>query len=334
MTNRPLLARMLCAMLSFPFATFAGDDKWMAEFAQAAEQEDCPGMTRALAEGVRRNEASAIGMQGLFLLFGRCGPESSQAAAEKFRQAARMDDPLAMLYYATLLDAGEGVKRDSQAAEFWGRRALCRDIADGIGRNLGKTVISATVEQPEAPVFLKQEFERLTVVAASPTAMLDEAGAAEARNDPDCACHWRWAAARGKYPVAMRELGLQLLEGRGVAADIQQGWSWLIQATRADDRTAVVMVAEFYASGKYTSRRLVDAYAWFLKAQQTGGDVASNLDALARELSAALLHAARRMADYPPAMPSDSSRRKAPGTWRHECYQNFRSDFQESQPQD
>lgn len=332
MTNRPLLALMLCALLSFPLAAFAGGDQWMAEFEQAAEREDCPGMTRALAEGVNRNEASAVVMQGLLLLFGRCHPEDSRAAAEKFMKAASMDNPLAMLYYATLLDAGEGVKRDSQAAEFWGRRALCRDVADSIGRNQGTTVISATVEQPEAPVFLKRELERLTVVAASPAAVLEEADAAEARNDPGCACHWRWAGARGKEPVAMRELGLQLLEGRGVAVDTQQGWSWFVKAAQARDQIALVRGAEFLALGKYTSRRSVDAYAWLLIAQRTGADVDSKLDSLAATLNSAQMHVARRMAEHMPSTPSDSSKGKMPGAWRPTCY--IRYDSQESQPQD
>ncbi|TAN63916.1 MAG: sel1 repeat family protein [Magnetospirillum sp.] len=283
MTNRPLLALMLCALLSFPLAAFAGDDKWMAEFAQAAEQEDCPGMTRALAEGASRNEASAIGTQGLFLLFGRCGSLSSQAAAEKFRQAASMGDSLAMLYYATLLDAGEGVKRDPQAAELWGRRAVCRDLADGVGRNLGKTVIGATVEQPDAPAFLKREFERLIVIAANPEAALEEADAAEKRSDLDCACHWRWAAARKKNPMGMRELGLQLLEGRGVAQDLYGGWSWLTAAARTGDVTALIKGAEYMASGQFTNRRAIEAYTWLVIAERAGADMAPLRTSLADE---------------------------------------------------
>ena len=256
---------------------------WLDAFNEAAGRDDCSGMLAARARGERGHDPVAATMQGLRLISGRCGKANPGAASAKFKSAGERGDWRGMFYYAVTLNHGMGTDRNPAAAQALGRQALCRGMSEHRGRWDAAEEVAGLEEDNDTVAFLQDEYRRLRDATRTRDGELKEAADAEGRTspppDPQCACHWRWAAARQGSVAGMRDLGLQLIEGRGVVQNTERGWSWLVQAARLGDTPALIAGAQLIQTGRY-SLTLQDAYMWLLLAERQGADVTERLTRL------------------------------------------------------
>lgn len=97
-------------------------------------------------------------------------------------------------------------------------------------------------------------------------------GTLEARSDSMLAmavAHYRTAAELG-HRAAQFRYGLALLNGRGVAADPQDGETWLRRAALGGDALAAAVVGDLYARTGPLPPNYCEAGMWFQRAAEAG----------------------------------------------------------------
>ncbi|HEX5094231.1 MAG TPA: tetratricopeptide repeat protein [Burkholderiales bacterium] len=112
----------------------------------------------------------------------------------------------------------------------------------------------------------------LAIACAAPPAFADyEAGLAAARagDYPAALREWRPLAEAGNRD-AQFNLGLLYENGLGVPADGGEAVRWYRRAAEQDDRGAQAYLAEMYAKGLGVGRDDVEALRWYRKAAERG----------------------------------------------------------------
>lgn len=162
--------------------------------------------------------------------------ERPDQAATLLRIAAEAGYIPAMKALAEVLLAGDGVPADTRAAIGWYERAA--DAGDGAAA---------------ADLF--------RLVTIDPTV-----------TDEDRAHAWArlMKAAESGSPPAMREVGIRMQLGSGVAADPAGGADWLKRAAEAGDSQAMREIARSYAAGFGVPLSPADSVLWLERAAARG----------------------------------------------------------------
>jgi len=105
------------------------------------------------------------------------------------------------------------------------------------------------------------------------------------------------AAAEGD-PANQLRLGQLYLDGAGGAPEIGPGLRWIRRAANQGYVEAQIRLGSIHAEGGVVEKDLVRAYMWFHLASMMGNEQAGKvLTGLAREMTAAEIAAAKRLAD-------------------------------------
>lgn len=158
-------------------------------------------------------------------------------ALELFKREANKGEPTAMFAVAALYESGEGGEQSFKTAEQWYRRAAQLEYAPA-EFNLGLLLMAEPGRQEEG-------------------------------------AQWIRRSALGGWPQAMLRLGIQHLEGQGVAKDPAEAQAWLTKAADQGLPEANFFLGRMSEKGIGTSKDRTRALAYYREAAE--GDVVEAL---------------------------------------------------------
>ena len=161
---------------------------------------------------------------------------------------------------------------------------------------LGRSVLSRTVAAGLLTLFTSQGFAA-DFSSAALSAVQAQADAGDA--------------------TAQTELGLRLVDGKGVRKDLVQAAEWFRKSAMQGDASGQLELGVMYVNGEGVTQDLREAYAWYTLAQRQGNPQAKEyLEDLNRSLSSDARAKARERADAL-ALLIESSRQRAPKHGAH-----------------
>ncbi len=238
------------------------------------------------AEAARRGDASGAYNLAALYATGRGVPKDFPTALAWYRYAADLGDTDAVRMVGVMYANGEGVPADPAEARRWWQRAA--DTGDPgamelLGRSLGGDpdpvpafewlLKSAQAGNREARPLLRAMGDRLRAAA--------EAGNTRAQalfgnhnlgylDDPAEAVRWLTPAAAVGDPEAQCNLGLLLLQGKGIEPDPERGLRLLDAAARAGFPMAAYNLGVLHLKGRNVPQDPALAEQWFRIAAQAG----------------------------------------------------------------
>ncbi len=254
--------------------------QWFIDLGKPLKARDCPGVFDNLREGERLGDPKADEIAGELILDRICFNLAPDQAVTRFRKAAEHGFDRAILSLGLLYERGVGVPQDERKSRrfyrlgflTWGdRKEEMRRRRLDLMKDVGQSVSAL------------QEFRAIEDLWAQPLdAQRAAAQAFEGATmpDPQAACLVRLHAAGAGSAEAAMELGLQLLEGRGVPKREAQAARWLHIPAAAGQPSAQAALGHLLVDGgKDLPPTPKDAVYWLLRAKLGGVDVA---DALAK----------------------------------------------------
>ncbi|HEX2117385.1 MAG TPA: tetratricopeptide repeat protein, partial [Alphaproteobacteria bacterium] len=231
-------------------------DPRVASGIAAYERRDYSAALRILRPLAEQGNADAQVQLGFMYARGD-GVKADQAEAMRlYEQAAAQGNAEGMNAIGYKYDYGTGVPRDAAAAMSWYRKA----IDHGSPRALNNLAIM--YHQGRGIPADRAEALRLWMLAAeqgNQNAMHNLGSAyLEPPESRDVGLAFRWwqAAASGGHTGAMRSIAVELLSGRYVAPDREQGIRWLELAAARGDAAAMVDLGGLYRGGDLVKQDL------------------------------------------------------------------------------
>jgi len=234
------------------------------------------GVTRDLVQARAWLEKAAASddAQALYALGRALSDSSGQAiadpvrAADLFRRAAEKGHVLAGLRYGLALSEGNGVKRDTAAAQRWLMQAHQSGIPEAalaMADLAARTPASRDKAANEQVVKSALSWYEMAAHGGVPSAQFKLANAYFAGvglpRDPVQAQQWYTRAAQQGLPQAQHALGIMLLGGVAGAKDPVEGYKWLILAERGGNPDSKVVREKSAEQISEADRRRAEALA-------------------------------------------------------------------------
>lgn len=293
--------------------------QWQRDWFSSVEAKDCAAVEHHLAKGKEADKSAASGLEGVMLRDGICRERDSDMAAAIFRKAIGEGAIAAMIGLGWLeIDGGKdkALPWFQKAFLTWGPLPPWERDAEflksGLYFPLGL----------KAPEWVEDEYRRISDLAVQGAdTLLAAAGDIESGRaflaDPQSACLWRLAAARGPSTAARMALADQLLEGRGVPRRPDLAAKWLYQAALEGNVKAMARLGElmiYGSEGLEANPR--GAVILLTKAEAAGVDAHDAMRAARTKLGESRAEAARRVAaDGPLPVPRLSKDARGKECW-------------------
>lgn len=199
-------------------------------------------------------------------------PRDMVRAAKLLEKAATRSDTEAQYYLGLLLQAGQGVERDPEAAFNWLLAAAEGGVSEAqfeVAKSLAKGE-GTLQDEGQAMSWLERAASNGNTGAQYAYGLaLDPA--ADGEGDLAAAMRWFRRAAEGGHPLAQRSLGTYYLTGAGgLEPDREEALRWLSSAAEAGDAGAMQNLAVGYLSGDVLPQDDAKAAEWFARAAQQG----------------------------------------------------------------
>jgi hypothetical protein len=200
-------------------------------------------------------------------------------AAQLFKQAAELGDPIGMNRYANELLFGGGVEIDEEAGVKWHEIAASKGNEASMNA-LGR-IYAYGLENLERNVPKSLEFYTKAASLGSPTAMFDLGKIyyedVLVPKDAKSAARWFQKAAEAGHVEGAYWFGVVLSHGEGVKENDKDAVFWFQKAAEGAFPRAMVAMAHAYENGEGVRKSAVEALAWFKKAAEAGS-VSGGLD--------------------------------------------------------
>jgi len=190
-------------------------------------------------------------------------------AAKWYGKAADQGDPEAQLQYGLMLLDGEFVKHDFDRAFELMRKAA--DAGKPLAQfNLAQMMMESGAKESDAVAWYERAADAGLPDAQYAMAQIHANGAGGKAPDEAEARRWLERAARQNFETAQLDLGVWLIEGRGGARNLEEGFRWLKRAAESGNVAAQNRLAKAYMAGLGTEPDPILAASWYMTARRAG----------------------------------------------------------------
>lgn len=224
--------------------------------------------TEALAAPASRGDAAAVNeierralggdptaqhLMGMVYITGKGRPQNDEQALRWFREGADKGHVPSAHNLAVILERSPGALRDPASAQRWYRYAAERGFARSQA-NLGRWLVRSHETLDEGRAWLEKAEAQGEPLAKLELGLLMLNGKGVPRDDAKAAALIRQAAEGGERD-AQYHLGVLYGAGRGFAKDDQEGHRWIRKAADAGSADAQYFLASVHAQGLFGERR-------------------------------------------------------------------------------
>lgn len=230
---------------------------------------------------------------------------SLDEALKLFRAAAAQGQPGAEYELGVLSLLGRGVQKDEKIAINWFRRAAEQHDRRAL-HSLGVAYQRGRGVQQDARLavsLFKQSAAQGYGPALSALGGMHGDGTGVPQDYALAMKYLKEAVSMGDFRAA-HSVGMLYDSGRGVPEDGTEALRWYAKAAERGFAKSQWMIGSAYVVGRFIERDFVKAHVWFNLAASNGDDAIQERDNLAKQMTAAQLEEAQRLArEFKPAGP-------------------------------